>query len=351
LTTYLKEEEKKWFLDRLGGLSGAVGVTGDEYGASAIAETLLAPYADETRIDARGNVTGLVRSGLAGAPVWVFDAHIDQVGIQITHIAPEGYLGFTEIGLDARILPGQVFVVAAHSGERIPAVVVLPKDAHAPDVLPTYLLLLDTGMPEDAVKEKIRVGDFAAFAGDAHEIAPGRICGPALDDRACFLSILAFARRLKRSGRKPAADIVFSATVREEIGGPGAAAVAVRYKPSLFVAVDVCHVKPGSKENGERFEGGPAIAIRGDSDDFVSARLLETARAKDIPHGTYGISYVSGTNAGEVRIVGCGVRCAVVSLPLLYMHTPNEIVSLQDIAWTGELLYHFAVGFQDGERG
>ncbi|MDR2611095.1 MAG: M20/M25/M40 family metallo-hydrolase [Clostridiales Family XIII bacterium] len=353
MTDYITEEEKNALFEQLSALSGAFGVTGNEYGAAAVAERLLAPYTDEVRTDKRGNVVGIVRSGIEDAPVWVFDAHIDQVGVQVTGISDEGFLGFTDIGLDERLLPGQVFSIATRTGERIPAVVTLPRDPFALDVPSLHTLWLDTGMPAELVKERVHIGDFAAFAGALYEIAEGRVCGPALDDRSCFLSIACFARRLKESGARLPADIVFSGTVREEIGGPGAAAVAAGLNPSLFVALDVCHVEPGSKEDGKRLGGGPAIALGGDSDDVVSKAILETARAKDIPHGTYAITYASGTNAGTVRVTGEGIRCAVISVPLLYMHAPNEIMSLQDIAWAGELLLHFATRFKDdeGRRG
>ena len=335
------DEEINRISEWLTALSSAFGVTGCEFEAASVCRNLLSPYVDEISVDVYGNVCGLIRGASENAPLVMLDAHIDQVGIQIIAIGEGGFLRFTDIGLDKRVLPGMEFLIRAKDGKLIPALAVMPYEKD--DVFSPEELYLDTGLPEAAVRERISVGDFARFACSPFEIAPGRLCGPAFDDRACFAALLETARRLKEDGGRRALNIAICGTPHEEDSGTGAFALAERLQPSLFVAVDVCHVKRGGKDPGDKFGDGPRIAFGVQGDRAYPERLLYLARAKQIPHSTYNIGYVSGTNAGTVQIAGCGRPTAVISVPLLSMHQPNEIMQMSDILNTGRLLYAFCV--------
>jgi endoglucanase len=53
------------------------------------------------------------------------------------------------------------------------------------------------------------------------------------------------------------------------------------------------------------------------------------------------MSDTTGTNADRFSITREGVKTGLVSIPLKYMHTPNEVISIRDIENTSVLVAEY----------
>ena len=155
-------------------LTDRYGVSGDEFGVSAQAAELLRPYMDRVEVDKLGNVIGCRSCGREGAKKLLLDAHLDQIGFVITEVLEEGFCRFIGMGVDPRMLLGSELTVLTQDGP-IPAVVScipphLQKAGDNKKALPIEEMVLDLGMSGEKAKETVRVGDYAAFAGEAFRL-------------------------------------------------------------------------------------------------------------------------------------------------------------------------------------
>lgn len=325
-------------------MSRAVGLSCDEFSASEVVAERLRPYVDSVNVDDWGNVIGVVRCGVPGAPTLMFDAHIDQVGFYVTGYEDEGFLRIDEIGMDTRLMPGMSVRVRTRDGGEIPGLITSGEGVERGKAADVRKLFVDIGMNREEAERLVPLAAPIVCDCPMYEVGDDLLFGPAIDDRGCFLALMYMAEKLR--GEKLNCDIVIQGSGREEVGGPSASIGALGVNPDLFFAVDVCHAKTPDNRDGEEFYKGPSIAYGGTSDKRASDRLFELAKEHNIPHQEYVIGYISGTNAGEVEIAGKGIPCAVVSLPIRYMHAPYEVVCIKDIESLGELLYRFALDFK-----
>lgn len=332
----IKETVKR--LSRVHGLSGC------EQRAAETCRALLQPYMDSVTIDSFYNVVGIKRCGKKNAPVLMFDAHIDQVGFYVQGYAGDGLWYVGEIGMDIRLAPSLPVRVLTRGGAEVPGVLTAGDGEPGDKVVPLEKLYLDVGLAEEESKALIHPNDPVVCDSVPYEMGDAMVCASAVDDRGCFTALLRMAELLQDASLE--ADIIIQGATREEVGGPSAAVSAAGIQPDLFFAVDVCHARTADNKKDEELHKGPSIARQGTCDTRAEKRLFELAKEYGIPHQNYLISYISGTNAGEVRPAGTGIPCAVVSLPIRYMHAPYEVVSVNDIEGLAQLCYRFACGFK-----
>ncbi|HIU44337.1 MAG TPA: M42 family peptidase [Candidatus Ventrousia excrementavium] len=341
--------------DKLKKLVNAYGVSGNEYDVSAIAAELLRPYVDEVDVDGFGNVTGIRRCGIPGAKKVMLDAHLDQIGFLVTEITDEGFLRFMGMGVDQRMLLGSELTVLTHTGKRLPGVVAaMPPHLQNPGdnkkSVPIDKMVVDIGMTGEQAKKEVRIGDYMAFAGDAMDLLGDVVCGKSMDDRACFVCIL-HALELLRD--KPlAVDLIITGTTKEEIGGHGAQTRAWHERPDLAIAIDVCHAKTPDAGPGDRvheFGGGAVVTVGINSNPHFARRMMEVARAKQIPYQVDAAPSHTGTNAWPIQVVAEGITTLVVSLPLKYMHSPVEMLCMRDVEHVGALLAAFVEDLKEGQ--
>lgn len=325
-------------------LSRAHGLSGRELRAAEAARDLLVPYMDSVTIDPFYNVVGIRRCGKENAPVLMFDAHIDQVGFYVQGYAGDGMWYIGETGMDMRLAPSLPVRVLTRSGEEVPGVLTAGDGEAGDKVVAGDKLYLDLGLDEAASQALIHPGDPVVCDSEAYERPGDLIYTQAVDDRGCFAALVRMAELLRDQPLD--ADIIIQGATREEVGGPSALVSASGIVPDLFFAVDVCHAKTADNPKGEELGKGPSIARQGTCDPWAEKRLFALAQAHGIPHQDYLISYISGTNAGEVRPAGKGIPCAVVSLPIRYMHAPYEVVCAQDIESLAQLCCRFACAFK-----
>lgn len=311
----------------------------------AIAE-VWKPLVDELITSRVGSLQGLRRgNGSEPRPSILLSAHMDAIGLMATSIREGGFLRFTQIGgVDARILPGQL--VTVHARRDLPGVVVMPPerllpDGHGDKPVDKPYLFVDTGLSVEEVKQTVRVGDLISFASSPNELPGDVIIGHSLDNRASIAAVTICLQELQHMTHTW--DVWALASVQEEETLLGALTSPFEIRPDLAVAIDVTFAKgPGVTDyRGRALNSGVIIGMGANIHPAVQKSFTDLAEKLDIPHEMDLMPKMSGTDAMGLQIVAEGIPCAVLSIPLRYMHTPVEEVCLKDIQRTGHLLAEY----------
>lgn len=335
--------------DKIKKLTAAYGVSGDEFAVSKIAAELMEPYVQRVEIDDFGNVLGWKECGISGAKTVLLDAHIDQIGFLVTEVTKEGFLRFTTVGgVDQRMLLGSELTVLTQNGPLLGVVAAMPPHLQKPGdqkhSVPIPEMVVDIGMTGEEAQAAVRIGDYMAFANEAVELQGGALCGKAFDDRACLVCLLYALELLKDKPLQ--VNLVVGATTKEETGFQGGIATGFRVMPDFAIAVDVTHARTGDAPQViAQLGDGPDISLGSNSHPKLARRMIEVARAKQIPHLSTAVGGASGTNAWPIQMQGAGITTLVVSLPLKYMHSPVEMLRLEDVENVGKLLAAFLETF------
>ncbi len=290
--------------------------------------------------------------GTAGGPLLAVVGHIDEIGLIITHISEEGFLHFVGVGgWDAQILVGQRVELATRGGP-VPGVIGkkpihLLKEDDRKKVAEIKDLHIDLGAKDGGeAHELVRIGDVAVIAGEPVDLPNGRLASRSLDNRLGAYVALEAARLVAQDGGAPG-EVVAVASVQEEITFAGARTTAYALEPNVAVVVDVTHATdaPGIevKEIGKHELGsGPVIERGSIISPTVFELLHDTAEAEGVPFTIAASARSTGTDADAVHISRAGIPTGVVSIPLRYMHSPVELVQLDDVEATAKLIAAFA---------
>lgn len=334
-------------------LCSACGPSGFEGPVAGIAEELLRPLADEVRRDRLGNVIGVKRCGKPGAKKLLLDAHLDEVGLIVTGHR-DGFLSFQSLGgVDPRILPDREVTILTDP-PKFGVVACLPPHVQTEEdresAVSTDKLWIDTGLSQAEAEKQIPVGTPIVYRSAFFSMGEEQVC-KAMDDRACFAALLRTLELLQ--GQDLDVDVYVMGSVREETGGAGALTGTFSVAPDWCVAVDVTFgYTPGcSKDDCMEMGGGPAIGVGPGMTRWMTKRMIEKARAGEIPYQLELMEGNTGTNGWGMQTVREGIATSVVSLPEKYMHTPVEAVRLSDMENTARLLAAFArdLGKEAGE--
>jgi putative aminopeptidase FrvX len=325
------------------------GLSGHEAPVRRMIEEEWRPLTDELRFSRMGNLYGLRRADLrredSRPPAMLFAAHMDAIGMMVTGLVDE-FLRITSIGgLDARILPGQL--VTVHGRQELAGVVVLPPARLLPEGMANSApgldtLLVDVGLSADELASLVGVGDLVSFAQEPLEMGGDLLAGHSLDNRASVAALTDCLQRLQ--SRRLEWDLWAVASVQEEetLGGAGTAAYELH--PSLAVAIDVTFARgPGSPQHAT-FPLGKGVTLGWGPNvhPALYKAFKEAAERLEIPYHLEPMPRSSGTDAMSMQTAAEGIPTMVIGIPLRYMHTPVEIVSMQDIQRAGRLLAEFA---------
>jgi endoglucanase len=194
---------------------------------------------------------------------------------------------------------------------------------------------------------RLRIGDPGVLAAGVLEFPNGRLVSRCIDNRIGAFIVLEAIRMLSKD--RPSASVTAVATTREEIAatGGGARASAHRIEADVGIVVDVTHATdyPGmdKRKHGDyRLGGGPVLARGASVSDMVFEMLVETAEAEQIPYSIEAASRDTHTDAEAIFNAHRGVATGLVSVPCRYMHSPNEMVVLEDLDRTARLLAAFS---------
>jgi len=328
----------------------APGPSGYEQAAAAVFRDAAAAFADVSH-DTVGSSVARVK-GTAGGPLLAVIGHIDEIGLIVHHIDDDGFLWFSGVGgWDPVILVGQRVEIATRDGT-VPGVVGkkpihLLKDEERKQAPELRQLHVDIGAKdgEDA-RARVRIGDVAVIAGEPLEYPNGRVVSRAMDNRlGCYVAY-EVARLVAEAGGAPG-DVAGVAVTQEEITFAGARTTAFSLEPDVAIVVDVTFASdpPGSdeKELGtHKFGSGPVLTRGSTLDPQVFELLYAAGEEAEIPFTVSASARYTGTDADAVHISRGGVPTGVVSIPLRYMHSPVEMVQLDDVENTAKLIAAFA---------
>jgi putative aminopeptidase FrvX len=291
--------------------------------------------------------------GTAKGPLLAVIGHIDEIGLIVTHVGDEGFLHFTGVGgWDAQILVGQRVEVVTREGI-VPGVIgkkpihLLRDPEERKKAAELKDLHIDVGARDgDQAREMVRIGDVAVLAGDPVELPNGRVVSRSLDNRLGAYVALEAARLVADAGGAPG-EVAAVASVQEEITFAGSRTSAYALNPGVAVVVDVTHATdaPGveEKELGRHhLASGPVIERGSIISPAVFELLHGTAEEEGIPFTVAASARSTGTDADAVHISRAGVPTGVVSIPLRYMHSPVEVVALEDVEAAARLIAAFA---------
>jgi len=339
--------------DPLRRLLTAAGPSGVETAPAAVFAELARNFTEDVTQDVMGSVVARVPGSAEGAPALAVVGHIDEIGLIVTNVEDSGMLRFTGVGgWDAQILVGQRVELLTRDG-RIPGVVGkkpihLLRDEDRKKVPELRELHLDIGAKDgDEARASVRVGDVAVVAGEPVEVLGGRVVARAMDNRLGAFIALEAARRVAEAGGAPG-DVLAVGAVQEEITFGGSRTSAYALEPDVAIVVDVTHATdaPGvdEAELGRHPLGGGAVVERGSVlHPMVFELLHDTAEREGIPFSVSASAGRTGTDADAIHLSRAGVPTGIVSIPLRYMHSPVELVQLDDVDACSRLIAAFAL--------
>ncbi len=310
-------------------------------------------FATDVRADVAGNSFATV--GGEGRPRVMLAGHIDEIGVMVSHIDDEGFVSFDTIGgWDPQVFVGQRVRLLGRQGPVLgvvgkKAIHIMDKDDRE-KVSKVEDLWIDVGAASRAEAERqLRIGDPGVLATSVLEFPNGRLVSRSIDNRIGAFVVLEALRLLAADGATADASVTAVATTREEIAafGGGARSSAVLLEPDVAIVIDVTHATdyPGidKRRHGDyRLGGGPVLARGASVSEVVFERLAEAAEAEQIPYTIEAASRDTHTDAEAIFNAHRGVATALVSVPNRYMHSPNEMIALEDLDRTARLLAAFA---------
>jgi endoglucanase len=291
-------------------------------------------------------------AGTAGGPSLAIVGHVDEIGLIVTHIDDEGFLRFIGVGgWDPQVLVGQRVEITTRDGVLAGVIgrkpIHLLKDDDRKKVAELKEMHIDIGAENgDEARGLVRIGDVAVIAGDPVELPNRRAVSRSMDNRlGCYVAYEA-ARLVAEAGGAPG-DVIAVAAVQEETTFGGSKTISYSLQPDVAIAVDVSHATdaPGIEVNelGKHpFGSGPVIERGSNLNPRVFELLHETAEAERIPFTVAASARNTGTDADAIHVTRGGVPTGLIGLPLRYMHSPVEMVHLEDVANAANLIAAFA---------
>lgn len=326
-------------------LSAQAAPSGFEGPAAQTAAELLRPLMDEVAIDRSGSVIGVRRCGRPNAKRLLLDAHIDEIGLIVVGIE-KGFLRFRTIGgVDPRMLPDREITVLTQPPVFGVVACTPPHVQKAEDSkrsIPIAELMVDVGMSQEQAEKAISIGTPMVFRGGCTPLGEKQLCGKAMDDRSCFATLLRAAELTQTAALD--VDLYIVGSVSEEFSCVGAKTAVFAIEPDWCVAVDVTHgaTPDGPKDRTFSLGGGPAIGVGPNMTAWMTRRMIAKAEQLGLDYQLEVMAGHTGTNGWPMQISREGVATSVVSVPLKYMHSPIEVLNLEDMEHTAQLLAAFA---------
>ena len=337
----------------------------DAAGPSGFEERVAQVWRDEAAAfstvwsDVVGNSFAAV--GRERRPLVLMAGHVDEIGVQVTHLDEKGLVYFGTVGgWDPQVLVGQRIRLMTRSGDLVGVVgrkaihLIDPKDRDK--VAKVKELWVDVGATsrDELTELGVRVGDPGVLEQPSVRLSGGRIASRAIDNRVGAFVVLEALRILSET--EPQGGALAVATTQEEIGfsGGGARTSAFSTAPDVALVVDVTHATDvpdvDKKEVGEHNLGGGPVLTRGSvTHPGVFERLAKVAEDEEIPFTIQAAPLRTSTDADAIHLVKGGIPTALVSIPNRYMHSPSEVVDIADLFHAARLLAAFVASLGDEE--
>ncbi len=330
----MTDESKKFLLELLNTNSPS----GYEMQASQLFANELRPYC-EVEIDVLYNTVAMINPN-ADTRILI-DAHIDEIGLQITHIDNDGYLYFRRIGgLDAAVMPGSEVIILGGKNEVHGIIgkkpVHLQRQEDFKRVLALDELWIDIGVDScKKAKELVSIGDPATVKPNVQFHGDNRIVSKALDNK---IGVFVLSEVMKKLSKEELSIGVFGvASSQEEVGCKGIKVQANKINPKYAICIDVGLASDmpniSEKEVSKFCLGlGPGISHSTDNNPLFVRKIKEIAIANNIQfQDVVPTTATGGTNTSSIQLSNDGVVTCLLKVPNRYMHTPVEVCDLRDV--------------------
>jgi endoglucanase len=297
--------------------------------------------------DVMGNLYGIKKGGEKYK--LMLAAHMDQIGIMVTNIDEKGFVYFAARSFDPRVIYGQKVTLYTEKGKVSGVIgakaIHLTKPEEREKAVKIEDMYIDVGAnsKEDVLNLGIKPGTVGTTTPYLSDLVNEKIAGVGLDDKAGVATIIYATYLALKTGIS--GELYTVATVQEEVGLRGAITSSYNVKPNIAIAVDVTHsVSPGIDPNlisGVEVGKGPVIGIGPNFHPKMWKILEETSKEIGVPYQLEALPNLSGTDAAAIQVSRGGVITGLVSIPLRYMHSPVEVVSLNDIENASRLIAKF----------
>lgn len=303
----------------------------------------------EVSSDVLGNVYGFIPGQGKDRPKVMLVGHSDEIGLQVKYIDDKGFIYFAAIGgVDAHLTPGKA--VHIHTVDGPLAGVIGKRPIHLMDtkdretVVKLEAQYIDIGAKDKKEALKlVRVGDCITFESSFTRLQGDRVASRGFDDKAGSFVVAEVLRMVAAEKKKLSIDLYGVSSVQEEIGLRGGTTSSYTVNPDIGICVEVDFATDQPdverKHNGEVALGKGPILTRGANINHALFELLYATAQKDkIAVQLTANPRATGTDANVMQISRGGVATALVKLPLRYMHTPVEVVSLGDMEQAAKLI-------------
>lgn len=317
-------------------------VSGREYIGEDLLVKRFTEYTDEFEKD---NLSSFIfkSKGISDRKIMIA-AHIDEIGLMITDILDDGFLSFTTIGgiNPASLVAQDVLLCGKNNirgviGIKPPHITAREDMKKAPKIGDLYI---DIGMSKDNAKKVVSIGDMATIYRKAMSLDNDMVTCKALDNRAGVAVMYQVAQELKKIGHK--SNVYYTATTQEEVGLRGATTSSYKIKPDIAIIVDVGFGKtPELPSNTMRLGDGGGICLGANFNRSLNKKLISIAKQYNYNHQIEIAAGRSGTDSMAIQVSREGVPCVLISIPLRYMHTSVEVISMKDVESIGSLIARF----------
>lgn len=329
--------------DILKKVTQAFGVSGNEEEIRDVITSEIKQYVDEIKIDNMGNLIAIKKGknnlGVKAKKI-MLAAHMDEIGIIATFIDEKGFIRFSNIGgvsafnsLTQRVKFKNGTIGSINVEEKLEDYKNLKIDK----------MYIDIGCKNREEAEKlVKIGDVACFVGDFY-VQGDCVSSKAMDNRSGCAVLIELAKLMPKTEN----EIYYVFTTQEEVGLRGAKTAAFGIMPDCAIAIDVTLTgdTPQCNNREVKMGAGPAIKVKDSAyiaHPQVRRELEELANSKGIPY-TLELLDRGGSDPGAIQATGVGVPCGGISIPCRYVHSPNEMVSLQDLKNCVKLAELFAI--------
>jgi endoglucanase len=312
---------------------------------------------DQCYKDVHGNAFGVVNP--EGKVKVMLAGHCDEIGMMVEYINDQGYIYFSTVGgIDAHILPGKRVLVHTSKGA-IPGVIgkkpihlLEEKDRQKVAKIEEQWVDIGAQSKEEALKQ-VTVGDPITFDAGFEPLLGGRVAGKGFDDKVGTFIVGEVLRCLEKD--KLHCAVYGVSTVQEELGLRGAKTSAFGIAPDIGIAIDVTFASDcpdiDKRKVGEIALGkGPVISRGPNINPRLWQRMVNIAKEGGIPYQVQAESRATGTDANVIQITREGVVTGLIGIPNRYMHTPGEIVDLEDLEHAIKLLVRFLQSLEGNEE-
>jgi len=313
-------------------LTEAYGPSGDEGQVRALIQDAIRDVVTEMRTDSLGNLIAL-RKGKGGGRRVMLAAHMDEIGLVVTHIDKKGFLRVGRVG---GVQPPTLMGGRVRFGNGTVGVIGSETWLRSNDALKWEQVFVDVGATS-LTDAPVRVGDVACFVRSYEEMGD-RLIAKAMDDRVGCAVLIQTLQDLSESPH----DVYAVFTTQEEVGTRGALVSAFGIEPDVAVALDVTATGdfPEAKPMAVELGAGPAIKVMDSgflAHPGVKGWMIAGAERLGIPYQREVLE-LGSTDARAIQMSRAGVPTGALSLPARYVHTPSEMVDLRDLQGAVKLL-------------